>query len=644
MVNEEILYLIKELQKYDNKEGYKLEYEDVKNKLGDIITKLINAGDSVVDCFHSLLLREDTWSCLFSLEILKEIKSEKSIPFLINFIKKNEKGDHLDGCENAMGALINIGKPAVELLLRGVKLSFVNREFYIYLVGALTGIKDDRIYNFMKEITEDYVNDYKKYDGWFRIDSWIFEFEKQEKKEIIPLLEELLKMSHLSKGEKLEINDTIAIIKDPVDFNKKTKEEIRKFSENTDEFKNFLNIFCGKKKVDRKEFIERASTVDEKFEVNFRCPDCKERQNIKTGLIWEIDNDKFVYGNEIMCKFCFNHNLELTEQGKMELLSKKMRILGGKEKGILPVGKKVIVENKKASFEEANSYLLKRINEEPTNGELYLRLANVEQKNNRYKEAIEHYEKALELNSKLIAVYYSLIEIYLHRFEYYGIREAKEEGIFYLKDMCKLFESGVYNTSTLRDEQFLSSFIFENELKVGLVDNREIKNRNKRGIVKSYEPGRLIPYPYLFGYKKGEIIEMEMNGKNYQVFDSYCVVPNCNCTEIGLDFFEIKDEHVHELKSDFSFIYNYYNRDFSKGLGISLKEIKKIVDGFPIEIEEKFSERHREIKDELKQDIINKFQNRVNSDGISEKEKIGRNEPCPCGSGEKYKKCCLNRI
>jgi hypothetical protein len=23
--------------------------------------------------------------------------------------------------------------------------------------------------------------------------------------------------------------------------------------------------------------------------------------------------------------------------------------------------------------------------------------------------------------------------------------------------------------------------------------------------------------------------------------------------------------------------------------------------------------------------------------------KLGRNDPCPCGSGEKYKKCCLNR-
>lgn len=25
----------------------------------------------------------------------------------------------------------------------------------------------------------------------------------------------------------------------------------------------------------------------------------------------------------------------------------------------------------------------------------------------------------------------------------------------------------------------------------------------------------------------------------------------------------------------------------------------------------------------------------------NETAKIGRNEPCPCGSGKKYKKCCL---
>lgn len=24
--------------------------------------------------------------------------------------------------------------------------------------------------------------------------------------------------------------------------------------------------------------------------------------------------------------------------------------------------------------------------------------------------------------------------------------------------------------------------------------------------------------------------------------------------------------------------------------------------------------------------------------------KVGRNEPCPCGSGKKFKKCCLNSV
>ena len=26
---------------------------------------------------------------------------------------------------------------------------------------------------------------------------------------------------------------------------------------------------------------------------------------------------------------------------------------------------------------------------------------------------------------------------------------------------------------------------------------------------------------------------------------------------------------------------------------------------------------------------------------IRDKPKVGRNDPCPCGSGKKYKKCCL---
>jgi uncharacterized protein YecA (UPF0149 family) len=28
---------------------------------------------------------------------------------------------------------------------------------------------------------------------------------------------------------------------------------------------------------------------------------------------------------------------------------------------------------------------------------------------------------------------------------------------------------------------------------------------------------------------------------------------------------------------------------------------------------------------------------------VSGRKKVGRNDPCPCGSGKKYKKCCIDR-
>lgn len=43
-------------------------------------------------------------------------------------------------------------------------------------------------------------------------------------------------------------------------------------------------------------------------------------------------------------------------------------------------------------------------------------------------------------------------------------------------------------------------------------------------------------------------------------------------------------------------------------------------------------ERRKEIKKEYNKSQI-----------VVKEKKIGRNEPCPCGSGKKYKKCCLNK-
>ena len=41
------------------------------------------------------------------------------------------------------------------------------------------------------------------------------------------------------------------------------------------------------------------------------------------------------------------------------------------------------------------------------------------------------------------------------------------------------------------------------------------------------------------------------------------------------------------------------------------------------------------------QKLMNKNLNPSNGQEVKRSEKVGRNEPCPCKSGKKYKKCCL---
>jgi len=54
--------------------------------------------------------------------------------------------------------------------------------------------------------------------------------------------------------------------------------------------------------------------------------------------------------------------------------------------------------------------------------------------------------------------------------------------------------------------------------------------------------------------------------------------------------------------------------------------------------EEKFKEQKEDLNDEHEDDPQQKLPQQEYEFG-----KIGRNEPCPCGSGRKYKSCCLGR-
>ena len=52
------------------------------------------------------------------------------------------------------------------------------------------------------------------------------------------------------------------------------------------------------------------------------------------------------------------------------------------------------------------------------------------------------------------------------------------------------------------------------------------------------------------------------------------------------------------------------------------------------------SEGREEIGDMVNSEVARKEQNKVKVPVVNEGPKVGRNDPCPCGSGKKYKNCC----
>jgi uncharacterized protein YecA (UPF0149 family) len=166
------------------------------------------------------------------------------------------------------------------------------------------------------------------------------------------------------------------------------------------------------------------------------------------------------------------------------------------------------------------------------------------------------------------------------------------------------------------------------------------KKEDIQGFVNSIQIGELIFYAEVFGTKK--LFRMQNGDIKYIVFDSYCVVPDCDCTETQLSF--TKETEKYETNEDFSFILDYKNGEVKDGINISYLQLKEISNEFTDEMKKILEERHQELKEKLKPFMLKKMERFSKKDLFKkQKRKIGRNEPCPCGSGKKYKKCCLDK-
>lgn len=163
-------------------------------------------------------------------------------------------------------------------------------------------------------------------------------------------------------------------------------------------------------------------------------------------------------------------------------------------------------------------------------------------------------------------------------------------------------------------------------------------------MIRSFRPGRMVSYQEIFGTI--ESLKLSVGENEFFIDDAYCVMPDCTCTESGLYFFKHEGAPIFDFSfPDFSVMYNYATGACLRPREIEYPEMKAVIAAFTNDLNKALEQRHQKLKDRTKQYILAKLERVRIKESLKNlhSPKIGRNAQCPCGSGKKYKMCCLDK-
>ena len=159
------------------------------------------------------------------------------------------------------------------------------------------------------------------------------------------------------------------------------------------------------------------------------------------------------------------------------------------------------------------------------------------------------------------------------------------------------------------------------------------------------EDGLLTAYNDILPY--ADQFSVSMNGETCVVFDQYCLKNGCSCTNVLLNIFLVDRKKALGTREIGSFFVDYRKRKWwtmdesiDKTGFLDLKKARQCIEEQHPSIYSLMKERHAGLTK-----IYNHCRGKQGGIeyGPAQAAKIGRNEPCPCGSGKKYKKCCLGK-
>jgi hypothetical protein len=154
------------------------------------------------------------------------------------------------------------------------------------------------------------------------------------------------------------------------------------------------------------------------------------------------------------------------------------------------------------------------------------------------------------------------------------------------------------------------------------------------------EAGHLTPFNELFeGVRYDEFL---LDGKRYWTCIYLCSDPDCNCHEARVVFFDDADDSG----AGVGWVY----LDISEPVGIHIIEMsaeRGAPESLIKELWKLFERRHDAGSLLRRREAQCKLVRETLWESVPKPARAipqpGRNDPCPCGSGRKFKKCCLNK-
>ncbi|MDI6738107.1 MAG: hypothetical protein QME12_06360 [Nanoarchaeota archaeon] len=256
---DEIDSLISDLTAFDDEKYYNMDFDDVAKLAEPIMDRLVEIGREHIDKIGSLLNKEETWSCYFAIKILRGLKDRQALPYLIDFLKKDNEDsvDYYENYEGAMYAVQELGKDALPALLAAVKEAIAMEEDKTYLFGALFDAKSEEAYNLLAEIADDFLKNSDKYDVWLDAELFFSSFREQERKEAIPVLEKI--KARLDRY--VEIDDAIEYLTDNEAYEISSEKSIQRLENEYKEYKEKTDAILEKDRQELK--FPEALDMDE---------------------------------------------------------------------------------------------------------------------------------------------------------------------------------------------------------------------------------------------------------------------------------------------------------------------------------------------------------------------------------------------